>query len=70
MKKLNLHECAEVSEFHGTNKVNVHTATVRPGTKFMDPCKHLNMQLPPAMPAVDVHIQYCCTEVHFHSHMY
>lgn len=51
-------------------KVNIHTATVRPATKFMDPCKHLNTQLPPAMPAVHVRIQYCCTEVHFHSHMY
>lgn len=70
MKELNLHGGVEVLEVHGTKPVNVHTTTVRPATKSMDPHKHLNMQLSPATPAIYVHIQCCCTEVHFHSHKY
>lgn len=70
MKELNLHGGAEVSEVHGTKKVNIHTATLRPATKPTDPCKHLNTQLTPAMPAFHVRIQYCCTELYFHSYKY
>lgn len=70
MKELNLHGGVEVSEVHGTKPVSVHKTTVRLATKSVDPYKHLNMQLPPAMPAVYEHIQCCCTEIHFHSRKY